>query len=438
MQKPTLLYKRFKKWFYRGPKHMGALRVPRFVGYQSVTLTALYWLNYFINTHLTLIGRIMILVGFLMLSYCLLDPYTFPMSYFGFSMVALYLINFFIGYIFKPRVQVKRIIPNKAICGISLPIQYDIRNNSILPCWDLKLDSIHYPGCRIEQVITIPTLPPQAQLQDESRISFKNRGTYMLPAVFAESAFPLGLWKWGRFGKGSREVRVMPASIDIKRIKLDFISGENDQDLNSGSDGAGMEFTSCREFRYGDNPKHIHWSSWAKTDTPIIREMSDEGRPAVSILFDNCHPVNLLTKYNDTQNNFEQAVSFLAGVSHYFSKQRIAVRNLMIGPEIHQFEGNNSKDIHNKILDKCCDLTDQRKFVPLELKEFTLNQIQETKGLIVILLNYDNSRRECIEKLINLGIPLKVFLLGKERPGGIGDASFISYKNLQQGSLGEL
>ena len=90
-----------------------------------------------------------------------------------------------------------------------------------------------------------------------------------------------------------------------------------------------MEFTSCREFRYGDNPKHIHWTSWAKTDSPIIREMADEGRPALSLIFDNCMPVNMLTKYQDIQADFEAAVSFLAGVSEHLMKQQHAVKNFI-------------------------------------------------------------------------------------------------------------
>ena len=88
---------------------MGALRVPRFVGYQSVTLTFLYWLNYAINTKLTLIGRVMLLIGTLMVSYCMLDPSMLPMSYLGFSMIAMYLVNLTIGYIFKPRVKITRL-----------------------------------------------------------------------------------------------------------------------------------------------------------------------------------------------------------------------------------------------------------------------------------------------------------------------------------------
>ncbi|MCH2206170.1 MAG: DUF58 domain-containing protein [Lentisphaerales bacterium] len=437
MKNPIKAYNRFKKWFERGPQNMGALKIPRFVGYQSATLTFLYWMHYLINTHLTLIGRIMILIGVLMLSYCMFDT-KLAMSFIAFSLIALYFINFIVGYIFKPRFKVKRQIPALATCGVTIPVYYEFKNESSLPVYDLKLDCIHYPGSRMKKVVTIPSLPPGTEIKEESKIVFKNRGLFFLPEVFVESSFPFGLCKWGKFGTGSREVRVLPRPMHINRIDLNFITGENEQNLASATDGNGMEFTSCREFRYGDNPRHIHWNSWAKTNIPIIREMTDEGQPALSVIFDNCMPVNLISKYNDIQINFERAISFLAGISEYAKKQNYRIKNLITCDDEFSFTGTDVTAIHNKIMEECSEIKDVRKLQKFDLKPHLLAKLEETKGLILVLLNLDQSRRELIEKLTKADLSLRIFLLGSTPPTEAGPWTFLSYSNMKNESLGDL
>jgi hypothetical protein len=438
MGRVVTYYQKAKRRFFRGPLNMGAIIVPRFVGYQSVTLTALYWFGYFINTQLTLIGRVMILIGTLMISYCLLDPDVFPMSYLGFSLICLYVVNIIVGFIFRPKVNVKRYMPEVAICGATIPVSYEIKNISRLPCWDLKLDAIPYPGTSKEQLTSINVVKSGDTTKQTSLIKFKHRGIFRLPKVFAESSFPFGLWKWGVFGEGNREVKVLPCPISIDSMQLPFIGNESDHEEMQSLHGSGMEFASCREFRFGDNPKHIHWPSWARTGTPIVREMSNEGQPGISILFDNCYPVNLLNKYTDIQDEFELAVSFLAGVCNYMGKQKYCIRTLMIGEDLKEYSGNNPSEIYTSILNLCAEIEDQRKLCPLEMTDFAAGCVRSTKGLVMILLNLDESRKKLINNLNASGIPVKVFLLGGKQPEQQGNYSFISYANLENGMVGHL
>jgi hypothetical protein len=37
-----------------------------------------------------------------------------------------------------------------------------------------------------------------------------------------------------------------------------------------------MEFLGCREYRQGDNPRHIHAPSWARIGAPIDKEFREE------------------------------------------------------------------------------------------------------------------------------------------------------------------
>ena len=414
---------------------MGALRIPKFIGYQTVTLTALYWLNYLINIQLTLIGRIMLLMGTLMIAYCLIEPYVLPMSYLGFGLIIVFAVNLIIGWIFKPRLKITREVPEKAICETPLPVKYKVKNEGFLPCWDIKLDAIHYPGCKFSETVIVSSFAKGEEMNLSTSIKFNNRGLYQIPKTFGESSFPFGLWKWGRWGEGNRDVRVVPKAHYLNNIRLEFLAGENDQNFYESTMGSGMEFASCREFRFGDNPKHIHWPSWARTMTPVVREMCDEGRPAVSLFFDNCFPVNILNKYTDIQKEFEASVSLLAGISQYMKKKNYCIRNFYIGEELTVFPGNNASEIHDKVLDQCCDIEDKRELLKLEASSHMLDQLASTKGLLMILQNWDESRKAMIQKLGESGLPVKVVLLGKKRPADAGACSFISYDELMSGKV---
>ena len=428
-------YKKLKKSFKRGPKNMGALRIPKFVGYQTVTLTALYWLNYLVNIQLTLIGRIMILMGTLMMAYCLIDPYVLPMSYLGFGLIILFSVNLIVGWIFKPRIKISRSIPEKAICETPVPVKYKVKNDSFLPCWDVKLDAIHYPGCKFTETVVIPSFAQGQEANYNTSIKFNNRGVYQIPKTFGESSFPFGLWKWGKWGEGNREIRVVPKPHYLNNIRLEFLTGENDQNFFESTMGSGMEFASCREFRFGDNPKHIHWPSWARTMTPVVREMCDEGRPAISLYFDNCFPVTIFNKYADIQKEFEASVSFLAGISQYMKRKNYCIRNFYVGEELSVFLGNNATEIHEQILDKCCDIEDERKIVELETSSHMMDQLNSTKGLLVILQNWDSSRQNMVRTLSESGLPVKVILLGHKKPSETGYYQFISYEELISGKV---
>jgi len=273
-------------------------------------------------------------------------------------------------------------------------------------------------------------MAPRDKHEIHSTIKFKQRGLFFLPRTLAESSFPFGLWKWSCFGQGDREVRVLPKALNIGQMKLPFAMGENSPDKMMASEGAGMEFTSCREFRFGDNPRHIHWASWAKTSTPIIREMSEEGRLAVSILFDSCFQVNYLNKYNDVNVDFENSVSLLAGVSEYLANKNYCCRNLIVDEEFHQFSGSQPQTIHDELLNLSCDIEDIRTTETLEITAFALDAVKKTSGLVMILQNYDESRQLLVERITNFGITCKVILLGHQPPKKPGNYRFVNYSDL--------
>ncbi len=80
----------------------------------------------------------------------------------------------------------------------------------------------------------------------------------------------------------------------------------------------GDEFWGLREYRDGDNPKHIHWRSSARLGKRLVKEFHHEQAEKVCVLLD----AGLPTSAGELESRrFEEAVSFAATLSVYYLRQ---------------------------------------------------------------------------------------------------------------------
>jgi uncharacterized protein (DUF58 family) len=107
-------------------------------------------------------------------------------------------------------------------------------------------------------------------------VIFPRRGPQKVPAVHVASLFPLGL-----FRKGMRY-------------------------LAASRPGWGHDLHALRSFRYGDDPRGIHWKKSAQTRSLVYREREAEETLRLSILFDEgCAPFSAPAE----SERFERLVS---------------------------------------------------------------------------------------------------------------------------------
>jgi len=110
-----------------------------------------------------------------------------------------------------------------------------------------------------------------------SHIVVEKRGSYLLPLPVADSAFPFGLWRWGSRGRANRPILVYPNFTPLQQMEIPVGSQyQRVGVLETAKSGQSLEFLGCREYRYSDNPRHIHAGSWARLGQPIIKEFREE------------------------------------------------------------------------------------------------------------------------------------------------------------------
>jgi uncharacterized protein (DUF58 family) len=177
----------------------------------------------------------------------------------------------------------------------------------------------------------------------------------------------------------------------------------------ASSVGESEEFVSVRDYRRGDPLRHIHWKSWAKTGKPIVKEFEDE--------FFVRHALVLDTFGSERKEAiFEEAVSVAASFACTIQTQESLLDLMFAGSQAFCFTSGRGLGHTEQILEILAgvQICPEGRFETLE--RLVLEHAGLLSGCICIFLDWDAERRELIERLRVLGIPLLVLVIAE--PGG--------------------
>ena len=155
----------------------------------------------------------------------------------------------------------------------------------------------------------------------EAPISLPRRGVYELGPAEIRVADPFGLLGFSRLFPEKTEVVVYPKTHPLPGFPL------RGGDMEAGSRGSrgqrGDEFASLREYRRGDDRRHIHWKSVARTGELFVKEFSLEAPRRHTVVLDLRREG---VRVNDDE--VEDAVSAAASVLRHLDRERLPLRLL--------------------------------------------------------------------------------------------------------------
>ncbi len=386
-------------WFYRGPRFLGVEPYRR-NGYQSPTATAVLWVYALLVRNVTMAGIIVLLCGALVSFYALFSL-MMPIYFLAFSIFSLLVLDVIIGYVVRPKVTVTRELPERIGCGGRQLVRYAVTNGGRTPVWDLFLDGLPLPrGLEFpDGRAHIEELRPGETVHLLVPLGAKRRGRYVIPAARADSAFPFHLWRWGVLGEGARVLMVQPAFTRLRRLRL--ASGMRYQAGGlslSAQVGQSMEFLGAREFRLGDNPRHIHWRSWARTGTPVVKEFREEFLCRTALVVDTSRPVPYFWEkpFRLPDPTLEAGLSLAAALAEFFSDSDYVIDLFAAGPNVYRFRGGRGRAFLAGILDvlACVEPYHGEPFA--EFSEELREEIVQISSAVFVLLTWDETRRELI------------------------------------------
>jgi len=124
------------------------------------------------------------------------------------------------------------------------------------------------------RVFYVPKLEPGGQVLLTVEERFPRRGRQELPSVRVVTRFPFGLFRKTIRRLLGQEVLVYPEVKALAREDLRKLWGDGREPQHQV--GQGSELHNLRDYRWGDDPRLIHWKSSAKAETLLIRELEAE------------------------------------------------------------------------------------------------------------------------------------------------------------------
>jgi uncharacterized protein (DUF58 family) len=251
----------------------------------------------------------------------------------------------------------------------------------------------------------------------EVPLTFARRGVYTLGPAEVRVADPFGLLRFARKDWETMEVVVYPRVHELRGFPL---RGGNVEAGTTGSRGRrGEEFANLREYRRGDDRRHIHWKSLARTGELFVKEFSLQAPRRHTVALD-LRREGLRTQ----EDEIEDAVSTAASVLTHLARESLPFRLLATGSS-HTDTGFGSDE--DSYWEAMRLLATARADGVRHLGETVLGERGGLgEGVVLVSRTRDEELPRCVRKLRDLGLSVIVVALATNTyrtPHVPGDAS---------------
>lgn len=339
---------------------------------------------------------------------------------------------------FRARFSVVRSLPRFGTAGQPLHYQVDVKNLTRRPQTGLTLlddltdprpsfgdwltyklaESRHVHAFRVSQrrvrnpfrlatvqPAEIPPLPVLGEGNVSMELMPHRRGILRFSSVTVACADPLGIFRAFRRVPAPASVLILPKRYPLPPIALPGqVKYQEGGVALAANVGCSEEFVSLRDYRHGDPLRHIHWRSWAKTGKPIVKEFEDE--------FFVRHALVLDTFTDEPRSEvLEEAVSVAASFACTVITQESLLDLLFIGNKSYCFtagRGLGTADQMLQILASVQNCAD-KSFEALE--HLVFGHLPLVSGCVCVLQQWDEPRRQFIQKLKAVNVPVTVLIV---------------------------
>ena len=255
----------------------------------------------------------------------------------------------------------------------------------------------------------VPPLPPDQRAEVSVELTPLRRGIVHFSGVTFARLDPLGLFRALVRVPLAQSVLVLPKRYPVPPLALPGTMKYQQGGVALASNvGQSDEFVALREYRRGDPIRHIHWRSWAKTGKPIVMEFEDEFFVRHALVLDT---------FTDRPHTdaFEEAVSVAASFACTLLTQESLLDLLFVGPQAYCFTAGRGLAHADQMLEILASVRPCAGQPFATLEQLVLNHASVVSGCICVLLAWDKERRQFVEKLKALRLPVLVLVI---RPPG--------------------
>ena len=154
--------------------------------------------------------------------------------------------------------------------------------------------------------VSLPALEPGASETVLQPLPTDRRGVYRVGPLLISRSDPFGLIRIGQEQRDLATLYVHPRVIDLNPFPSGLNRDLDGPDLGDAPEG-GITFQNLREYVDGDDLRLVHWRSYARTGTLMVRHNVDSHQPRSLIVLDTRSSVH-------DADSFEESVEATASI----------------------------------------------------------------------------------------------------------------------------
>jgi uncharacterized protein (DUF58 family) len=415
--------------------------------YRSPTVALSAWLLGWAFRTLTVPGRIIIPSAFMILMYSSISLDS-PVRGLAITLFIIFLVDFITGWLFRPKFKICRKLPERVRAGACVKVSYEITNLRRISAWDIRLDPFALkPGLKWAEHAATGVVPAGQCIAADAVIDARRRGKYTIFSPIADSAFPLGIFKWNCRNKNdTASLIVYPSYQVLNDFRLPVGMKYQREGVSRVSKvGESMDFFGCREFREGDDPRHIYWPGSARSaGNLIVKEFQEEYLTRIALIVDTYVPkvksFRVIKKRDVLSAELEAAISLTAALTDFLTKGEYVVDVFAAGTQVYHFQAGRHLACLEAILDVLACLEPNNEHPISRLSPDVLEEVSGIGSAVIMLLGWDRERETLVRKLRESGVALRIIVIGNGIHSGEPppDATFISTADISEGRVKHL
>ena len=236
----------------------------------------------------------------------------------AYMFAGLFLVALVLGFVLFRGLRCARYIPagERLVAGHPSHVKLVVSNASRTRSPAVEVVD-HLPGRRLKRE---PPVEGLGKRVIQEPVLFAKRGLYELGPAEIRTVDPFGLLRFVRRFGARTEVVVYPEVFELEGFPVWGWS------MEPGAQGSfmqrGDEFSGLREYRHGDELRHIHWKSVARMGELIVKEFAHNAPRRHTVILD------LQAGINVPEAEVEDAVSAAGSVLRYLAREGLPFRLL--------------------------------------------------------------------------------------------------------------
>ncbi len=281
----------------------------------------------------------------------------------------------------------------------------------------------------------VPAILPRGRAEVKMAVCPQRRGMLRFDGVTIGKPDPLGLLKGLRSLPNPQNLMVLPRRYYVSPVALPgSMKYQQGGVALASSVGESEEFVALRDYRPGDALRHIHWRSWAKMGKPVVKEFQEEFFVRHALILDTFSPWA-------KEELLEDAVSVAASFACTIQTQESLLDLMFVGPQAYCFTTGRGLAHTDQMLEILAVVQACRDKGFDALERLVMQHLSTVSGCIVILLEWDEARRNLVRKLQAIGLPLLILVITEPGRASALEASSgaggVNFHALESGRIGE-